>query len=99
MINVVGQRVLVEPFEIETAPESGIQLIVNEDRELAGQEYGELVGVGPDAWKDFSGGKPWAKIGDKVIYSKYGGKFVKEPNCDKKYVVLNDEDILAILED
>jgi len=98
MIEPVGHRVLVKPFDIERETASGIQLVLNEDRELAGQEYGTIVAVGPDAWKIFDGG-PWAKVGDKVIYSRYGGKFVKEPNTVQKYVILNDEDILAILGD
>lgn len=95
MIEVVGHRVLVEPFEVETKTESGIQLVVNEDREFAGQEYGTIVAIGPDAWKDFSDGTPWAMVGDQIIYSRYGGKIVKHPDGEKKFVVLNDEDVLA----
>lgn len=98
MIDPVGHRVLVKPFEVETVTESGIQIVLNEDREFAAQEYGTIVAVGPTAWKDF-GGEPWANVGDKVIYSKYGGKIVKMPNDPTKYVILNDEDVLAKLGD
>lgn len=86
---------LIKPDEIETKTESGIELVLNEDRELAAQEYGTIIDIGPDAWYD----KPskWAKVGDRIVYSRYGGKFVRYPGELEKYVVLNDEDVLAVL--
>lgn len=92
---------LVKPFEVEKETDSGIVLVLDEAREFAAQEYGTIVDIGPDAWKDY-GDTPWAKVGDKIIYSRYGGKIVREPgetDINKKYVILNDEDVLAILED
>jgi len=96
MIKPVGHRVLVKPFDVETKTDFGIIIITDEAREFAAQEYGTIVEVGPDAWKDF-GERPWAEVGDKVIYSKYGGKIVRAPKSNDKYVILNDEDILAKL--
>ena len=90
----VGHRVLVKPDEVETETESGIQLIVDENREFAAQEYGIIIAIGPDAWKDFSE-IPWAAVGDKIIYSRYGGKIIRDFKDDTKYVILNDEDVLA----
>lgn len=100
MIKAVGHRVLVKPDEIEKETAAGIILVQDEDRQFAAQEYGTIVDIGPDAWKDFTG-EPWAKVGDKIIYSRYGGKIVREPgetDINKKFVILNDEDVLARLE-
>lgn len=100
-IKAVGHRVLVKPFEIEKETSTGIVIVVDEKREFAAQEYGTVVDIGPDAWREFPG-EPWAKIGDKIIYSRYGGKIVREPgeeDINKKFVILNDEDVLAKLED
>ena len=100
-ITALGHRVLIKPFDIEKETKSGIVIIQNDKRELAAQEYGTIVDIGPTAWKDF-GNIPWAQVGDKVVYSKYGGKIVFEPgelDVNKYFVILNDEDILAKLED
>lgn len=96
-IRAVGHRVLVKPYEIKKESDGGIIIVQDEDREFAAQEYGTIVDVGPDAWKGFEG-EPWASVGDNIIYSRYGGKIVREPNSKDKYVILNDEDVLAILE-
>ena len=100
-IRAVGHRVLVKPFEVEKESKGGIIMVKDEDREFAAQEYGTVVDIGPNAWKSFDDGTPWANIGDQIIYSRYGGKIVREPgttDINDRYVVLNDEDVLAILE-
>ena len=99
-IKAVGHRVLIKPFSIERETPTGIVIVQNEAREFAAQEYGTIVDIGPTAWADY-GDVPWAKVGDNVIYSKYGGKIVFEPgetDIDKKFVIINDEDVLARLE-
>jgi co-chaperonin GroES (HSP10) len=97
----LGFRVLLKPDEVERTSKGGIVLAVDENKERIAQEYGVVVAVGPLAWKSYdktSGkwiGEPWVKAGDKVIYSRYGGKFIKEQGSEEWYVVINDEDILA----
>ena len=98
-IRAVGHRVLVKPDDIEVKTEAGLFIVQDERREFVAQEYGTIVDIGPSAWLDFPGG-PWASIGDRVIYSRYGGKLVREPgvtDIKDNYVILNDEDILAKL--
>lgn len=98
MIKPCGHRVLVKPDTLETKTESGLILAYeNYDREQASVQEGELVEVGPTAWKDF-GGVAWASVGDRVTYSRYAGRFITDPDDPEvKYVLLNDEDILAVL--
>ena len=99
-IKALGHRVLIKPDDIETQTAAGIVIVQNEAREFAAQEYGTIVDVGPTAWKDY-GEIPWAAVGERVIFSKYGGKIVYEPgetDINKKFVIVNDVDVLAKLE-
>lgn len=99
---VVGHRVLVKPEEVETISSGGIHLVVDEVRERAAQQVGTIIKIGPMSWKAFDRNDPnwapWAKVGDKVIYTKYGGKFITDPDTQEKYVVLNDEDITVVID-
>jgi len=33
-----------------------------------------------------------------VLYARHGGVIIEDPDTQKKYVVLNDEDILGVYE-
>lgn len=49
-------------------------------------------------------GKPWVKVGDHVSFTKYGGKFIEHVAEDengklREFILLNDEDITAVLTD
>jgi co-chaperonin GroES (HSP10) len=77
---------------------------VKENRTLENVR-GTIVAIGMSAWKAFDEGKAWAKIGDKIIFAKYGGFIVEEENGEIddrgekikiKYRILNDEDIVCI---
>lgn len=102
-IKPVGHRVLVKPKAVEETTTSGIVVVSNiqEKRlEEAGQVYGVLTGVGPQAWKAFGKdhtGEPWAEVGDTVLFSKFAGFSVEDPETEEMYKVLNDEDIVAII--
>lgn len=57
---------------------------------------GVIVSIGPTAVVQFLGkddaGEP-AKIGDRVLFARYGGVFVKEDGKDLRFI--NDKDVLA----
>lgn len=101
----VGYRVLIKPDPVETESKGGIILAIDEDRHRVAQEFGTIVDVGPQAFKNPKqgmDGTPWAVVGDRVVYSKYGGKLIKDPDTDDEkemwYISLNDEDIIAKIE-
>jgi co-chaperonin GroES (HSP10) len=105
MIIPAGHRILVkqdaydEKDEVfRSARAAGIEVI--KDKTVRYQEsvdVGTIIKVGPTAWKDF-GGSPWAEEGDKVVFAKHAGKRVEDPeDKDSHYVILNDEDIVAIV--
>lgn len=93
-----GHRVLVKPDVVETTTKSGIVIkLENKDRADEAQVTGTIVEVGPQAWKDFSDGAAWAKVGDRVLFAKFGGYQITIKG--EKYRVMNDEDITAIIEE
>ena len=90
----LGDRVLVEPTEREEMTASGIY--VPETAKERPQE-GMVVAVGPGRKDDDGKVIPMdVKVGDRVLYAKYGGTEVKLE--EKKYLILKETDILAILD-
>lgn len=103
-IKPILHRILVKPDNIEDKDEAirrakavGIELVREErEREQAAIDTGTVVDFGPTAFQDFHATNP-LKIGDTVVYAKYGGKAIIDPETKVKYVALNDEDVIAIL--
>ena len=89
----LGDRLVVAPIEREEITASGIY--VPETAKEKPQE-GKVVAVGPGR-KDDDGDRIDMDVneGDKVLYAKYAGTEVKLE--DKKYLILKESDILAIL--
>ena len=90
-------RALVKPKQVETKTASGI--IITESltrKEQAATDEGIILALGDTFGKDF-GAEVLPKVGDKVLYAKYAGKFIK--NGDEDLVLLNDDDLIAIVRD
>ena len=89
----LADRLVVEPTEQEEMTASGIY--VPETAKEKPQE-GKVIAAGPGRKDD--DGKRIAMdvaVGDRVLYARYGGAEVKLE--DKKYLILKESDILAIL--
>lgn len=95
-LKVVGDRVLIEPKDLKR--KHGMIEIAYGDQEkvhmMATQE-GTVVDIGPEAYSDYTA--PWVKVGDRVIFAQYSGKFIEDPQTDKKYMVINDIDIQVVV--
>lgn len=65
-------------------------------RENASMDRGVVLAIGETAFKDY-GINPPIKTGDYITYAKFGGKDVVDPEDGETYVVINDEDVVAIL--
>jgi len=88
-------RVVVQPLDAEQTTASG--LVIPDTAKEKPQE-GVVLAVGPGRF-DEDGEKRIpldVKVGDVVLYSKYGGTEVKYNNED--YLVLSARDLLAIVE-
>lgn len=94
-LNPTGYRVLIKPDPLEEKSEGGILLHYQDERlARAATQTGVIVAIGKTAWDRHKGGTPWCDVGDHVVYSKYAGKQITDGQED--YLVVNDEDILAI---
>jgi chaperonin GroES len=90
----LGGRVIVEPIEQEEMTAGGI--ILPETAKEKPQE-GKILAAGPgDRNEDGERIPMEVKIGDKVLYAKYGGTEVKVDG--KKLLILKESDILAVVE-
>ena len=87
----LADRVLVKPIEQEEKTKSGIYL---PDTAKEKPQEGEVVAVGPGKVTDDGKKIPMdLKIGDRVIYAKYGGTEIKVD--DEELIILRESDILA----
>ena len=88
MIKPLADRVLIEPQEAQTKTAGGIYI---PDTAKEKPQQGKVIAVGPGK-KD----EPMeVKAGDVVLYGKYAGTEVTVD--DKKYLIVKQQDILAIL--
>lgn len=98
MLQPAGPRVLIKPDPVETEVR-GIIVSLGSRLEKAAQQTGTIVAIGSTAWTYPGGSDPaWAHVGDRVVYSKFGGRTIVDPlNPNEDYIVLNDEDVLALV--
>lgn len=54
-----------------------------------------VVAIGPSAWHDEP--QPRAKIGDKVLVTKFAGFLAKGPGDGEMYRLVNDRDIFCAI--
>ena len=87
----LADRVLVKPTEKEEKTKSGIYL---PDTAKEKPQEGEVLAVGPGKMNDDGKRIPMdLKVGDRVIYAKYGGTEIKVD--DEDLMILREGDILA----
>ena len=88
MIKPLGERIVVKVKEKDMTTASGIVL---PDTAKEKPQQGKVLAAGPGK-KD----EPMeVKVGDMVLYGKYSGTEVTVN--DKKYLIVKQSDILAIL--
>ena len=87
----LADRVLVKPMEKEEKTKSGIYL---PDTAKEKPQEGKVLAVGPGKMSDDGKRIPLdLKVGDTVIYAKYGGAEIKID--DEDLIILRESDILA----
>lgn len=101
MMQPVGFCVLVRPDEPAEALKSKLIDIPDtvSDKWRIEADTGILIAIGQCAWKGIEGhdGTPWAYKGDHVVYAKYGGKVMTDPETGEKYILLQDKDIIGVM--
>jgi chaperonin GroES len=90
-LHPLADRVLVKPIEKEEKTKSGIYI---PDTAKEKPQEGEIIAVGPGKLSDDGNRIPMdLKVGDRVIYAKYGGTEIKVD--DEEMMILRESDILA----
>ena len=92
-IKPLEDRILVKTVEAEQTTASG--LVIPDTAKEKPQE-GEVLAVGPGRFEDGQRLPLDIQVGDKVIYSKYGGTEVKYNG--EEYLILSARDVLAVVE-
>ena len=94
VLKPLEDRIVVQPLEAEQVTASG--LVIPDTAKEKPQE-GKVIAVGPGRVDDKGTRVPVdVKVGDVVLYSKYGGTEVKYSG--QEYLVLSARDVLAVIE-
>ncbi len=86
----LGDRVIVKPLPKEETTKSGIILPENINKDS--RQEGEVVALGNGEKLQ----KLNVKVGQKVVFSEYGGSEIKLDN--QEFKILNHDDLLAVIE-
>jgi chaperonin GroES len=91
----LADRLVVEPQEQEEVTASGIVLPETAKEK---PQKGTVIAVGPGRYGDEDERVPMdVKKGDVILFAKYAGTEIKID--DKKYLILKESDVLAIVEE
>ncbi|PWN04704.1 co-chaperone GroES [Nocardioides silvaticus] len=93
-IKPLEDRIVVKPLDAEQTTASG--LVIPDTAKEKPQE-GEVLAVGAGRWNEDGDERipVDVAVGDKVIYSKYGGTEVKY--AGEEYLILSARDVLAVV--
>lgn len=93
-VKPIGDKILVERVESEEKTKGGIIL---PDTAKEKPKEGKVVAVGEGRLLENGEKVPFqVKVGDRIIFSSYAGTEVKID--EKEYLIMSEEDILAIIE-
>jgi chaperonin GroES len=92
-IKPLEDRIVVQPIDAEQTTASG--LVIPDTAKEKPQE-GEVVAIGPGRIDDNGNRVPLdVSVGDKVVYSKYGGTELKY--AGEEFLILSARDVLAVI--
>lgn len=93
-IRPLNDRVVVKRLEAEEKTKSGI---IIPDNAKEKPQQGEVLAVGPGKWNEDGDErmKMDVKVGDKVLFAKWGANDVKIDGED--LLVLKEDDIIAVI--
>ncbi|MDR1861494.1 MAG: co-chaperone GroES [Candidatus Ancillula sp.] len=92
-IKPLEDRVVIKVSEPETKTASGLVL---PDGAQDKPHEGEVLAVGPGKFEGGNRVEMDIKVGDRVLYSKYGGTEVKYGSDE--FLILSARDILAVID-
>jgi chaperonin GroES len=100
-ITPLSDHILIQPIEEEKTTKSGI--VIPETAEKEHPIKGRVIAVGPGKLNDKGERTTMSvKVGDVVLFKKYGPdefKLKDDSGKEVEYLIAEEEDILAIIED
>ena len=91
-LDPLNDRVIVKPLQKEEMTRGGIYL---PDTAKEKPQEGEIIAIGPGKMNDDGKRIPMeVNVGDRVIFTKYGGSEIKIDGVEM--MILRESDILAI---
>lgn len=88
----LGDHLIVQTLKVEEKTASGI--VLPETAQEKPTE-GKVIAVGAGRWEEGKRIPLEMKVGDNVIYSKYGGTEIKVDGED--YLIMSERDVYAIV--
>ena len=96
-LHPVDERVLIKPVEEEERKVGSIYIPDTATKEKP--QVGEVIAIGDDVAKEGETRKKLSelvKVGDRIVYAKYGGSEIKID--EEEYLLISRNDILAVFE-
>ncbi len=92
----LADRILVKPFDsADLAEKTASGIIIPDTVSKEKPEQGKVLAVGPGRYEDGKVVPPRVKVGDRVIFSKYGFDEIKVDG--EELYILKEDSILAVI--
>jgi len=91
----LGDRILLKPLSQDEMNTTASGIIIPDTISKEKPEQGMVIAVGEGRWEDGKRVPMSIKIGDKVVFSRYGYEEVKLDG--EEYYILKEENILAVI--
>jgi chaperonin GroES len=85
---------LIQPTKIDKTTPSGIVLPDSHDEK---SQKGKVIAIGGATYQDGREITPEFKVGDIIVYKKWGGDEVKFGLSGEEFIFVKFEDVLAIM--
>lgn len=94
-VTPLGDRIVVRPAEKEGEKKLASGIIIPDAANKEKPAKGEVIAVGAGKYEDGKRVPPQVKVGDTVLFSKYGFDEVKI--AGEEYYILSESSVLAVL--
>lgn len=96
----LGWKVIIRPLKIKEVTKGGIiRPEISQEHEELACTVGKVLAIGKLAWSrgDMVEEGPWAKVGDIVMYPKYGGSKIEVDGI--RLIIVNDDELICRIPD
>jgi chaperonin GroES len=94
-IRPLGDRLVVEPQELEAKTAGGILIPDTADKDKPMQ--GTVLAIGQGKYIDGKMLPLQVKVGDRVLFGKYAGTNIKLE--EREFLVMREEDVMGVVEE